>query len=46
MDIAKRLSKAKDVLYLGRGPMFPIAMEGASEAQGNQLHPRRRLCGR
>lgn len=29
MDIAKRLSKAKDVLYLGRGPMFPIAMEGA-----------------
>ncbi|MBU1305006.1 MAG: glutamine--fructose-6-phosphate transaminase (isomerizing), partial [Alphaproteobacteria bacterium] len=29
IDIAKRLSKAKDVLYLGRGPMFPIAMEGA-----------------
>ena len=29
MEIAKRLSKAKDVLYLGRGPMFPIAMEGA-----------------
>jgi glucosamine--fructose-6-phosphate aminotransferase (isomerizing) len=28
-DIAKRLSKAKDVLYLGRGQMFPIAMEGA-----------------
>jgi glucosamine--fructose-6-phosphate aminotransferase (isomerizing) len=28
-DIAKRLSKAKDVLYLGRGAMFPIAMEGA-----------------
>jgi glucosamine--fructose-6-phosphate aminotransferase (isomerizing) len=28
-EIAKRLSKAKDVLYLGRGPMFPIAMEGA-----------------
>jgi glucosamine--fructose-6-phosphate aminotransferase (isomerizing) len=28
-DIAKRLSKAKDVLYLGRGPMYPIAMEGA-----------------
>ncbi|MEQ1901510.1 MAG: glutamine--fructose-6-phosphate transaminase (isomerizing) [Devosia sp.] len=27
--IAKRLSKAKDVLYLGRGPMFPVAMEGA-----------------
>ena len=28
-EIAKRLSKAKDVLYLGRGPMFPIALEGA-----------------
>ena len=28
-DIAKHLSKAKDVLYLGRGPMFPVAMEGA-----------------
>jgi glutamine---fructose-6-phosphate transaminase (isomerizing) len=29
IEIAKRLSKAKDVLYLGRGQMFPIAMEGA-----------------
>ncbi len=29
VEIAKKLSKAKDVLYLGRGPMFPIAMEGA-----------------
>src|SRR5690606_3461729 len=28
-EIAKGLSKAKDVLYLGRGQMFPIAMEGA-----------------
>ncbi len=28
-EIAKRLSRAKDVLYLGRGQMFPIAMEGA-----------------
>lgn len=27
--LAKGLSKAKDVLYLGRGPMFPIALEGA-----------------
>src|SRR5690606_22079546 len=27
--IAKGLSKVKDVLYLGRGPMFPVAMEGA-----------------
>lgn len=29
VEISKRLSKAKDVLYLGRGAMFPIAMEGA-----------------
>jgi glucosamine--fructose-6-phosphate aminotransferase (isomerizing) len=29
VEISKRLSKAKDVLYLGRGQMFPIAMEGA-----------------
>lgn len=28
-ELAKSLSKAKDVLYLGRGPMFPIALEGA-----------------
>jgi len=28
-EISKGLSKAKDVLYLGRGQMFPIAMEGA-----------------
>ncbi len=27
--IAKGLSKAEDVLYLGRGQMFPVAMEGA-----------------
>ena len=27
--IAKRLSKAKDVLYLGRGPLYPVALEGA-----------------
>jgi glucosamine--fructose-6-phosphate aminotransferase (isomerizing) len=27
--LAKQLSKAKDVLYLGRGQMFPVAMEGA-----------------
>ncbi|SFZ82191.1 glucosamine--fructose-6-phosphate aminotransferase (isomerizing) [Devosia enhydra] len=29
VEIAKSLSKAKDVLYLGRGPMYPVAMEGA-----------------
>ncbi|RUT32851.1 glutamine--fructose-6-phosphate transaminase (isomerizing) [Arsenicitalea aurantiaca] len=29
VEISRRLSKARDVLYLGRGPMFPVAMEGA-----------------
>ena len=28
-QIAKRYFKAKDFLYLGRGPNFPIALEGA-----------------
>jgi glutamine---fructose-6-phosphate transaminase (isomerizing) len=27
--IAKDLAKAQDVLFLGRGPMFPMALEGA-----------------
>jgi glucosamine--fructose-6-phosphate aminotransferase (isomerizing) len=29
IEIARSLAKAKDVLYLGRGPMYPVAMEGA-----------------
>ena len=28
-DIATTLAQARDVLYLGRGPMYPIALEGA-----------------
>ena len=27
--IAPEIAKARDVLYLGRGPMFPLALEGA-----------------
>ncbi|MEM9010914.1 MAG: glutamine--fructose-6-phosphate transaminase (isomerizing) [Pseudomonadota bacterium] len=27
--IARELARARDVLFLGRGPLFPIAMEGA-----------------
>lgn len=27
--LSKSLSKTKDVLYLGRGPLYPIALEGA-----------------
>ncbi len=28
-EIAKNLARASDVLYLGRGPMYPVALEGA-----------------
>ena len=28
-SIAERVAEARDVLYLGRGPSFPIALEGA-----------------
>jgi glutamine---fructose-6-phosphate transaminase (isomerizing) len=27
--IAKELAKAQDILFLGRGPMYPLALEGA-----------------
>lgn len=27
--IAERLAEAQDILFLGRGPMFPLALEGA-----------------
>ena len=28
-DVAQDIAKATDVIFLGRGPMFPLAMEGA-----------------
>ncbi len=28
-EIARELSRAQDVLFLGRGPMYPLALEGA-----------------
>jgi glucosamine--fructose-6-phosphate aminotransferase (isomerizing) len=28
-EVAQELSHARDVLYLGRGPMYPLALEGA-----------------
>ncbi len=43
--LARELSKATDVLYLGRGTSFPARHGRRAEAQGNQLHPRRGLCG-
>ncbi|MEM9434817.1 MAG: glutamine--fructose-6-phosphate transaminase (isomerizing) [Pseudomonadota bacterium] len=28
-EVARKISSARDVLFLGRGPMYPLAMEGA-----------------
>ncbi len=28
-DAARRVAEAQDVLFLGRGPMYPLALEGA-----------------
>ncbi len=28
-NVAQEMANARDILYLGRGPMFPIALEGA-----------------
>ena len=44
--MAHELAKARDVLYLGRGTRYPAGARRRAEAQGNLLHPRRRLCGR
>ena len=38
-------SKARDVLYLGRGISYPDRARRRAEAQGDLLHPRRGLCG-
>ena len=43
--LARELAQVKHVLYLGRGTNFPLAHGRRAEAQGNLLHPRRRLCG-
>jgi len=29
ISVARKLAEAKDVLFLGRGPMYPLALEGA-----------------
>jgi len=44
--IAHKYGKARDFLYLGRGINYPVALEGVAQAQGDFLHPRRRLLGR
>ena len=44
--VAVEIAKARDVLYLGRGPMYAAGPGRRAEAEGNQLHPRRGLCRR
>ena len=44
--LAQEIAKARDVLYLGRGRAFPARARRRAEAEGNFLHPRRRLCRR
>ncbi len=42
-EIARDLARARDVLFLGRGRDVSPGLGGRSEAEGNQLYPRRRL---
>jgi glucosamine--fructose-6-phosphate aminotransferase (isomerizing) len=44
--LARKLFRATDFLFLGRGVHFPIALGGGAEAERNLLHPCRRLSGR
>ena len=46
LSIAQDFAETRDVLYLGRGTSYPLALEGRAEAQGNLLHPCRGLCRR
>ncbi len=45
-EVAKKYQHATNVLYLGRQYNFPTALEGALEAEGNQLRACRGLSGR
>jgi glucosamine 6-phosphate synthetase-like amidotransferase/phosphosugar isomerase protein len=45
-EIAVEIAEARDVLYLGGGSAFPLALEGALKLKGNLIDPRRRLCRR
>ena len=44
-EIAEKYAHCNNFLYLGRQFNFPTALEGALEAEGDQLHPRRGLSG-
>jgi len=40
-DATSKYIERENWLFLGRGHNYPVALEGAAQAQGNQLHPRR-----
>ena len=40
-DVARSMKDVPTVLFLGRHVGYPVALEGALEAQGARLHPRR-----
>jgi glucosamine--fructose-6-phosphate aminotransferase (isomerizing) len=44
--LGRDLHRSTDFLFLGRGVHFPIALEGCAQAEGDLVHPRRRLSGR
>ena len=45
-EIARDVSEARDVLYLGRGTSYPIALERALKLKDFPYPRRRSLCGR
>ena len=46
LEIAEAYKNDTNFLYLGRGPNFPVGTRGRAQAQGDLIHPRRRLSGR
>lgn len=45
-EVAAKYADAKNVLYLGRQYLYPVALEGRAEVEGDQLHSRGGLPGR
>ncbi len=42
--LGRKIAEARDVLYLGARRALPACARRRAQAQGNLLHPRRRLC--
>jgi glucosamine--fructose-6-phosphate aminotransferase (isomerizing) len=41
--LAHKYAQAKDMMYIGRGYNYPLALEGTPKAEGMRAHPLRRL---